>query len=145
MFRNTSNGYQMPKKSERDSQESVQLVSQLMDIAGRRGHLTAQAEVAGGRGGAGGLLSGVGCWITLTCMRTFRDTLESGPRRHSHECKSGTRRLSLHLSTHLPEANVFLIQSNVAVATGTIFRVKRGSSHSYSTVCIPDRKDVVIY
>lgn len=44
-----------------------------------------------------------------------------------------------------PKLNVFLIQSNVAVATGTIFRVKRGSSHSYSTVCIPDRKDVVIY
>lgn len=41
----------MPKKSERDSQEFVQLVSRLMDIAGQRGHLTAQADVAGGGGG----------------------------------------------------------------------------------------------
>lgn len=50
----------MPKKSERDSQEFVQLVSRLMDIAGQRGHLTAQADVAGGGGGGGGAVERCG-------------------------------------------------------------------------------------
>lgn len=53
----------MPKKSERDSQEFVQLVSQLMDIAGQRGHLTARADVAGGGRGVGGGGAVEGCGV----------------------------------------------------------------------------------
>lgn len=73
-------------------------------------------------GGGGRVCGAVWRWITLTC-RTLRDvSSESAPRQRGHDCDGRIRHLSHS-------------QSNVV--TGTVFRVERGGSHGYTTVCCP--------